>query len=350
MQIVHLAPFAPNACGMYEAARDMVVADLNAGHNSYLVDVGVSTLDGQHTPGTPDKIDGRGARLIKSADPMVIRDADIIIAHTGAPDAWLSCCQAPIIWILHGRPQACFKTEQFGSGNSFTLMAQLALWPRIKAMVTFWPYHKEFWKPIIPDHKLVILEAPPIDGSRFSVEGTAHDFGPMGGKVNIVLADSKREDVDLYEIANGVLTYARQNNDEVKFHFYGMDTELKCWDFLMVELKILGALGEVWARRANMQEVFRAADIVLSPHRITTRVIGEALCCGTPVLAARGCVHATWHCAPDEPDNVAQNLWFSVNRIQSEPEYIQNNIKTMAQKFSLEKYSSAMEEVFSKVL
>ena len=42
VKIAHFAPFSPNACGMYEAARDFIRADRLAGRVSELVDVGGS--------------------------------------------------------------------------------------------------------------------------------------------------------------------------------------------------------------------------------------------------------------------------------------------------------------------
>ncbi len=350
MRIVHFAPFAPNGCGLYEAARDMIVADLNAGHDSCLVDTGI-TVNGEYVngQGQAGKEDNRGRTFIKTEDPVVARKADVLIAHTGAPDPWFSICQAPMVWMLHGRPQACFRPEQFGNGNSYSLLAGIATWPRVKAMITFWPYHVQFWKPIIPDDKLVCLSAPAVDCGRFSPNGPKHDYGIMGAKINIALADSWREDVDLYEITNGIIVFAGNNHD-VKFHFYGMEEPLRCWEYLINELRMLGALGEVWGRRPNMQEIYRSVDIVLSPHKITTRIIAESLCCGTPVIAAHGCRHATWTCTPDDPINVARVLESAINQLSTNQDSVQEKVKGAAQEFSLAKYSMAMEEIFNRII
>ncbi len=344
MNIVHFAPFAPCACGLYEAARDMVVADRDAGHNSNLVDIGLTTTDGQYIAGAPGKEDARGERVIISADIAIIRDADVLIAHSGVPDNWLSPYQTPMIWMLHGRPRICFSPEQFKRGHSFTLMANIASWPRVKAVVTFWPAHTQYWSVIVPKDKLVTLSAPPIDCKRFSVEGVRHDYSAMSDKINIILADSWREDIDLYEITNGAIEFARNNEkQDVKFHFFGVQEPLGCWEYLMAELRLNNALGEVWSRRANMQEVYRAASIVLSPHRITTRVIGEALCCGTPVIAANGNLHATWTCTPDDPSNVSKTITYAIDQMYK----VGDKVEKIAQEFSLEKYNKAMEKIYA---
>ena len=346
MNIVHFAPFAPNGCGLYEAARDMIVADRIAGHDTLLVDVGI-TVNGQHIPGEAGKKDERGRAVVETHPSDIALDADLIIAHTGIPDPWIAGCQAPIVWMLHGRPQACFCPEQFGNGNSYSLMAMLAKWPRVKQMVTFWPYHRAFWLPIIPESKLAVLDAPPVDPQRFPSTGEKHDFAGMGGAVNVVLADSWREDVDLYEITSGLIEFAK-GNVGVKFHFFGMENPLRCWEFLLNELKMYGALGQVCARWPGMEGVFRGADLVVSPHRITTRVIAEALSCGTPVLAARGCEFATWACDPADPADVALALAGAISELNVDA--TKERVTSAASKFSLTKYNEAMSLVYKNAL
>lgn len=349
MKIVHFAPFAPCACGLYEAARDMVAADLEAGHEAYLVDTGATytTNEGmKHTPGEIGKEDKRGFYAITSANPIVAQTADVLIAHTGVPDPWFSTTQAPMLWMLHGRPRACFGPEQFGRGDSYSLMARIAKWPRVKNMITFWPYHEVYWKNIIPLEKLVVLSAPVVDFTRFGPGGHIHDFQNLGGDIDIALADSLREDVDLYEIANGALEFAR-NNRGVRFHFYGMDDPLRCWDYILSELRILGALGEVWARRPNIEEIYRAADIILSPHKITTRVIAEALCCGTPVIAAHGCEYATWNCDVSDTGSVTTCITSAIEELKSK--WVADRVQTAKDQFSFAKYSESMEKIYANL-
>jgi len=346
MKIVHFTPFAPMACGLYEAARDMVVADKLAGHEVFVVDVG-TTINNQHTPGVIGKEDKRNGTNIVSADPIVARHADLLIAHSGVPDPWFSVCQTPMIWVLHGRPAACFKPEQFKRGHSYTLMADIATWPRVKVLLSFWPFHTKYWNSIISEEKLVCLPAPPIDSNRFNSNGPEHDFGAKRGKWNIVIADSWREDVDLFEITNGAIECAK-NTPGVKFHFYGVENPLPpCWDRLLLVLQQLGALGDVWDRRPNIEEVYRAADMVLSPHRIVTRIIGEALSCGTPVIAARGCEFATWTCIPEELEDVASIIQEAISQLSINRKGIKHQVKEVAKAFSLIEYNKEMEKIYA---
>ncbi|HEY6022264.1 MAG TPA: hypothetical protein VIY48_21120 [Candidatus Paceibacterota bacterium] len=348
MKIVHFAPFAPFACGLYEAARDMVIADRMQGHEVHLIDVGV-TVNGTHTPGEAGKIDDRGVSKVVSSSPDEVWTADVIVAHTGIPDNWIAPCVAPIVWIMHGRPRACFSPEYGGNGHSYSLIAQLARWPRVKKLVTFWPYHTQFWDVIIPEEKLVTLPAPPIDEARFRKEGKAHDFTAMGSKWNIVIAESWREDVDTFEIVHGAVEYAKIAND-VRFHFYAMEQQLKCWEYIFSALRNLGALGEIWARRPNIEEVYRSADLVLSPQRITTRSVGEALSCEVPVIASNGCEYATYNVASDNPIEVRDVIKQAVMDMSFDKDAVIEKVRAAKANFSLDKIGRQMTEVYESCI
>jgi len=347
MRIVHFAPFAPWRCGLYEAARDMVIADRLAGHDAHLVDSGIS-INGDHSDGIPGQKDERGNTVVITDNPEISYHADIIIAHAGYIDKYIVQTQAPVIWILHGRPSACFRPEQFGKGNSYSIFASLSQWPRVKALVTFWPYHVNFWKPVIPEEKLVCFDAPPIDEKRFSSEGVKHDFLNMGGEYNIGVCESWREDVDIYETAFGMIEYAKTHKN-VKFHFYGMETPLRCWEFILKELRLQNALGEVWERRPNIEEIYRAIDILISPQRIVTRTIGEALSCGKPVLAAKGNEFATMTADFSEPANVSKKIEELISLIKMKPDYINNSILKSSSSFNLVHYSMKMNALYERV-
>jgi len=345
MKIAHYAPFAPNACGLYEAAKDMYTADKIAGLEVCFVDTGI-TINGErkNNPGEAGKVDRRGQVELTSITPEQALSADVIIAHTGIPDNWIVGSQSPIIWILHGRPAACFKPEVMGNGSSYTLLSKLASWSRVKTMLTFWPYHTQYWEETIPKEKLMCFPAPPIDSSRFSPNGKKHEF-KLKGKHNVVFADTQREDVDIFEYLHGAIKFAKHNKDVV-FHFYGMPNPLGPWELLLLQLKKLNALGDVWARKTEMEEVLRAADLLISPHRITTRIIAEALCCGTPVIA-NGCEFATWNC--DEVESLPDVIEGALYGISNNLENIQSDCISTATNFSLTKYNNQMEKVYANL-
>jgi len=349
MKIVHFAPFAPNACGLYEAARDMIVADLQAGHDSHLVDVGVTLNDGSHEEGKIGQTDARGGSIIQTESPEIVLNADIIMAHTGISDSWIVKCQTPIIWILHGRPTACFKPEQFGKGWSYTLISELAKWPRVKTMLSFWPNHKNFWEVIIPQEKIVCFNYPPIDENRFNRYGSMYDFAGKFGRYNIVISESLREDVDFFELIHGIILYAKKNPN-FKVHIFGLENPIRCWELILEELRRLKILGTVWARRTNMEEVYRAADIIVSPQKIITRSIGEALSCGTPVIADEECSLATYKTKINNPNKVANILEKVFYDLTNKKSDVLKKVNNDAKKLSLNEYNKKINILYAKVL
>ena len=313
-----------------------------------MIDTG-PTINGVHSEGKAGQTDNRGGTEIITADPQIANEADIYVAHAGYIDQWIVPTQAPVVWILHGRPGACFRPEQFGSGNSYSLLAAIAKWPRVKKMVTFWPYHVEFWGPIVSREKLVCFDAPPIDGERFSPEGEKHDFESMGGIRNVLICESWREDVDIYEITHGMIAYAKRKGG-VKFHFVGVENKATCWNFLFDELRRLNALGEVWGRRPEMEVMYRSVDLLLSPQKIVTRTIGEAIACGTPVVAAYGCEdYALFTMAEDNPEDVADALESALKMISNEPDVVNKQVDEAKQKLSLAAYSERMNAVYTEI-
>ena len=347
MRVVHFAPFAPCGCGLYEAARDMVLADIRAGHDAHLVDSGI-TINGEHKNGIPGQRDERGGSIVITEDPQVAYYADVIVAHAGYIDSFIVQNQAPVIWVMHGRPSACFRPEQFGNGNSYSIFESISKWPRVKAMLTFWEYHVAFWKPIIPEEKIVCFNAPPIDEKRFSPEGAKHDFGIMGGEINIAICESWREDVDIYETAFCAIECARRRKD-VKFHFYGMESPLRCWEFVLRELRLLGALGEVWERRPDVEEIYRSIDILLSPQRIVTRTIGEAMSCGTPVVAARGNDFVEYTADIGNPEETADAIENLISQTKENRGALGNKTLEKAKSFSLKNYSKKMNKLYERI-
>jgi glycosyltransferase involved in cell wall biosynthesis len=308
MNIVHVAPFAPNQCGLYESARDMTKADYLMGHNVFFVDAGIN-INNKLEFSPYGSIDNRSGFKLTTSDPIVLDFADIIIAHTYIPDVWLSRNDAPIVWIVHARPLASFRPEQNTNIKSYTMYAEVAKWKRTKAMVYFWDGFKHYWDVIFPEEKNICLEYPPIDLDRFNPNGEKHQIEEKHkGKYNVLICDSWREDIDLFEIVNGCIYAAKIIND-IKFHFVGFENPIKdCWQILLKELQKYNALGAIYSRMPDMQKIYRAHDFLLTPHKIITRTIGEALACGLPVVASKGCKVANHTADISDPNNVCNEI------------------------------------------
>lgn len=306
LRIAHCAPFAPNACGLYEAARDFVKADRMAGRVAELVDTGRSN-GAEHMPARPGEKDSRGGCEIVARTFDECADFDLFMLHDGVPDAWLASNFTPTVLVLHGRPKACFGPEQWGRGGGYSFAMALGQRARTRKILTMWREFVPYWQPVLPQGKLVCTDDPPIDCDMYTPEG-AHWPIPLAqrGEWDILIADSWREDVDVYEVAHGCLEAARLVPG-LKVHFFGVECDkarkpIGGWDYIFGALRSAGVLGCVNDRMAgNLAELYRAMDVVVSPHRIGVRIIGESLACGTPVVADAGCRYTPYTADVDDP-------------------------------------------------
>jgi len=347
MIITHIAPFAPNQCGLYEAARDMVKADVLSGNNVYFVDAG-TTVNGIRQDSKIGVSDNRGNFNLQTISHELIDDTDIIVMHTGCSDSWIVRNQAPIIWVIHGRPLACFRPEQTKNILSYSLYKNLSNWPRSKRFVYFWPEFTPHWQVMIDESKLCALDYPVIDETRFCNIGDKHKL-QNEGRINLLVCDSSREDIDLYEMTLGLIEACKRISG-LKIHFYGFDLPLsKGWDVLLSRLKELGGLGDLMGRVTDMEKVYRSVDGLISPNRIITRTIGEALCCGIPVITQNNCKLADYTCDMSDPLDIVEaiNLFkidFDNNR--NDKESILNRSKVL----NMTTYSEKINKLYTEVL
>jgi glycosyltransferase involved in cell wall biosynthesis len=351
MIVAHVAPFAPNRCGLYEAARDMARADISGGNDVLFVDSGI-TKNGKREAGQIGAVDNRGDFLLKTCDPKLLDSANIIIMHTGVSDSWLVRNQAPLIWAVHGRPLACFRPERMGKGNSYSLYQNVANWQRTKGMLYFWKEFKPHWEPIFQG-KDIILPYPVIDEIRFKTTYEKHNL-KNPGEINILVCDSEREDIDHYNMVVGLLE-AVKKHPGLKVHFFGLDMingDLpNCWNILLGEIKKQGGLGDVSGRIGNMEKVYNAVDCLISPNKIITRTIGEALSCGIPVISENNTLNlmSDYTCDMSDPADILEAVSLFIqdkknNTINSD------NIKERSKVFNLDVYSDYMNGVYNNIL
>jgi glycosyltransferase involved in cell wall biosynthesis len=218
-------------------------------------------------------------------------------------------------------------------------------------MVTFWPDHVPFWKVLVPEDKLFCLGPPPIDQSRYSPEGEVHVIDPsQRGGFNILIADAWREDIDTYEIVHAPME-AAQDIPGMRVHVYAVEMPLPyCWELIMHRLRSLGILGEVWARAPHMDRVYRSMDCVLSPHRIVTRIIGEALSCGIPVVAAEGCEYTPYTANPADAVDMGETLVTAYRDWRGDPQWVKNQALTCSRAFDPLAFGERMKALYQRVL
>ena len=282
LRILHFAKVTPRKCGLYETTYDMVKAERALGLDSFIVDPTVDIED----------------RDVPVADPHTLESCDVVVSHSGLPSSVEHDPKGkPIIHVLHGRPKSSFLLDDNDSLHVYQHMAYAKHAKHYRYFVTLWEPHLHLWKLVLPIAKLRYVQSP-VDLEYWcppeADEKIDHGFCGQGGSYNVVCADPARIDSDPYFVVHAFYQFALKNPG-AKLHLYGVgkSVESTAWKLLLLALKNADMLGEVCAWSEKAREMYRAADLVITPHNIATRTVREALACGTPVVAGSLC-----HAAP----------------------------------------------------
>lgn len=350
MRVAHFSPFAPGACGLYEAARDFVRADRLAGRDAELCAVpynGMEPVVGQH--------DDRGKERVTGKTWEECRDADVFVVHGTFVDRWLAQTSTPVVVALHGRPQACFRPEQNGKSNTFSLMCEFAMYERVKVMLTMWAEHMPYWSRFMPGDRLETTDHPPIDCDMFSPHGVTIDIPrEQRGRRNLLICDSWRDDVDCFEAAVGAI-HAAKLVPGLKVHFFGVEHKEgkppQCWEHIFTALRNMNSLGLVSGRILEIASVYRSMDLLLSPHRIGVRTIGEALASGIQVVAESGCRYTDYTAQMQDPESVAAKIEHCIADLDNDETAMSANARmTAVSHFSLNQFGEKLGPIYEKAL
>ncbi|MFH1569789.1 MAG: hypothetical protein ABIL09_17465 [Gemmatimonadota bacterium] len=352
MKVAHFAPFAPRACGLYEAARDFVLADQLAGRSAIFVDVGSVGDGGAYQPPRPGAEDVRRSWTLRVSPQDEALSADLWVVHNCINDrAFSARAGQPMVWVLHGRPVDCFRPEFWRRGAaSYSTYAEVAAWPRVRRLLTLWPEHAPLWAPIVPAGKLAVLPAPPIDQDLYSPDGPVHEFAPEHrGEFHVLIADSWRED-DPYYLVHGVALAARKIPG-LRLHLYSCEQPSGPWDHLYRHLRGLGVLGETRGRMGDMDHLYRAVDLVLTHNFSVSRIVAEALSCGTAVLAAAPNAFATFtYPAQHDAYGVRDALIFARRQLADADCGLSGPVIRPAEAFCPRRFGAALGPVYAAAL
>jgi glycosyltransferase involved in cell wall biosynthesis len=280
MRICHVVIITPHRCGLYETARELVAAERALGHDARMYD--------PRKPGEqvfrPAGDEDRGAVF---ADAEFLRGADVIADHSGC-DGTTDDINTPHILVAHGRPRHSFNSERDGGAPIYSYHYRLDRTEKYRAVVTFWEEH-------VPHHRVMFKRKPvyavpaPVDLKAWSPDGPkGYDFHGKHGTYNIVITDAWRDDVDPFEALNASILAARELPG-TRIHIFGKPSDAqKGWGALLNTAKDDGSLGEVAGWIKGLDNVYRAADLLVTPNAIATRAVREAMACGCPVVSVAG--------------------------------------------------------------
>ena len=267
MKLAHIAIITPGRCGLYETTRELVAALRERGVDSRICD-----------PLKPQEGEDRGALF---ADLDWAEKADLLINHSGLGDR-MEATSVPVVHVLHGRPRNSFLLELGGKTPIYSYHHHKNGDARWKAIVTFWPEHEPYHRVMWPDTPIHVVQ-PCVDLERWTPDGlSGYAWHGMGGKFNVVVTDAWRQDIDPFNAVNAFALEARKRTGW-KLHLYGVSKQLGPWAPLLKRIQDDGNLGQVAGWVSGLDNVYRAADLLITPHTINTRAVREAMACGCPV-------------------------------------------------------------------
>ena len=143
LSVAHIASCSPHCCGLYETARELVLAERELGINAHIVDPrptakeidGKQQIRAQKAKCPKCKTDFNlvlekkdiptrppawaGDRGVCIAPLKFALGSDIIVSHSGL-DPRFKDCQVPRIHVAHGRPNSSYRIERDGETPIYT--------------------------------------------------------------------------------------------------------------------------------------------------------------------------------------------------------------------------------------
>lgn len=277
MKLAHVAIVTPRLSGLYETTRELVAAERALGFDARMYDPAPT----KYYPKTPED---RGALL---CDKSFLSEADIIIDHSGC-DGSTDGIETPHILVPHGRPRHSFLSERDGGPPIYSYHHRIERTPKYKAVVTFWPEHVGHLRMMFKTKPIYVVP-PCVDLKAWTPQGpSGYAFHGKAGAYNVVCCDPWRDDSDPYDVVHAVALAGRAVPG-LKLHIYGRQgANEKGWSAIFKQLAEDGIMGECCGWTGGLDNVYRAADLVMTCNSINTRTKRESMACGCPVLAMTG--------------------------------------------------------------
>ena len=343
MKIAHIVRVTPHRAGLYETARELAEGLRDLGHHAFMIDPVQNYLS--ITNMLLDPID----RNVPIHEPALAEEADLLINHSGLSGE-LNQLDKPIIHMLHGRPYSSFILEQTGKIAIYSYWRKVAGDPRFKAFVTFWPSFVPYFQNILPPEKVHAIPAP-VDLEAWTPEGPdGYQFHGNSGNPNVVCTDLWREDIDPYHIINAFMYFADRLSG-AKLHIYAAPQKGTAWGILKATLREKGYLGECVGIVKGLDNVYRAADVMITPHCIATRSIREALACGCQVVSGPSGKYTPYQAHPEDLKYYAGMINQAYNDLgKTHPDTVHLNRSVAEEHFDPENTADQFNAIIKEVM
>jgi FkbM family methyltransferase len=275
MKVVHFSDFCPHRSGLYHTTKDLVKSEIGVGIDAHFV--GVTGREGEAALQPAGQTDG----WLTTSDVSVAEEADILVRHSAIPN-YLENAGIPIVMALHGRPESSLILDETGQIPVIEGMNNKGKDCRYKAFFTFWPEHLPFWSRIVPPDKLHCIPAM-VDLMEWRPGACEKfDFGDLAGNPNILIADIWRDDVRPFKEIMAVAQWIKEHCFRARLHIAAAPTGPGAQVFFKA-LRDEGILGYAVGQTKDIKALYEACDVVVSPHRMATRIVREAKAMATPV-------------------------------------------------------------------
>lgn len=347
LRVAHFCTFSPHLCGLYHTTKDLIWAERQLGVDARMVNILVKKKEDKSNSIEYGKISTDG--WLTTVDKSWAERADILVLHTAIPDELLSIGK-PVIVMCHGRPESSFLLEYYGVLGTWSSYYTRARNSKYSAFVTFWPEFLPILKNYLPEKRLFCVPAP-VNLTEYSPFGDVFNFGDRSGTPNIVVADMWRRDVTPFNVIMAADLFRKKYCSTAKLHIIGVPGAKKQhMSVLFYGLQQSGVLGNVAGNMKKVKEIIRAANMVITPHVIATRVIRESLALGTPVVAGTGCRYTPYQANPRDIEGFAYIMNQCWEDYKSDKDF-RSRFRAISEKeFDPLKSGKAMQKVFESVL
>jgi len=345
MKIAHFAVFSPNQSGMYATIRDLILAERMQGIDAQFIDYNVDESGSIYS-----KVGLCDRDIVTISHDWAYKEADILVRHSLITEPIIRVGK-PIIMTMHGRPEYSYMLEHYGQSPVMKIMVDHEEDDKYAAYVTFWEEHLLFWNLVMPKREITYIPVP-VDLKKFNPEGDKFFTANWTGKPNIIVADMWREDITPFTMIPAVERFRQVYCKTVKLHMFGLPPKTKGFTAqLGTRLRNSGLLGEGNMLVPFIDQVYRSADILVTPHRVATRIIREAVASGCPIVAGTGCKYTPYTADPRDPDSFAFQIdrcWQDLQKYGNEMRLKVRRVAELA--FGYEATGQAMLALGNKIL
>lgn len=346
MKVAHFGNFAPNRAGIHSAARDLILAERSVGIESNYIDYG-SEKDAKFS-----RVWLKDGDVETVSPEWAINKADIIVRHSAIPERVMKTGK-PIVFYLHGRPEYSFLLDWQKQAGCTREEMRCAKNLQYKKFICFWKEHIIPWKYMLGGVEVVVVP-PPMDFKNFTIDGLTYKYKPNeGGSPNILICDMWREDITPFNVILAAIKFAETYCPTAKIHVIALPTpgeKNPVIDPLFANLRKGGYLGKLSGIVRNLNEIMRAADFLITPLNIVTRIVLEAQGCGLPIVAGTGSLFTPYTADPRCIDEMVLAIKGCWENIKDDKE-IKNCVREKAMKtFSLKKTGNAVKKIYEGII